>query len=265
MYAAAMLQSILLGSHGEAVADWQYFLLGRGLYKLEVDGEFGPATESATKTFQRLHGVKPVDGWVGSDTYGAALQLGFDPLLYDFASEQAALGVSAPSFRPLTVAQKSRLFGTIVFEDAPTPDNPEGVRIVNGWEKNIEYVPIPQLVGLPGAGRAKVFGFHKKIAVQVQQLFQAWEDAGLTKHILSFGGSWAPRYIRGSRSVLSSHAHGTAFDINVAWNQYGHRPALRGKEGSVLPLVPIAHERGMYWGGHFSRKDGQHFEVAVLP
>jgi len=28
--------------------------------------------------------------------------------------------------------------------------------------------------------------------------------------------------------------------------------------------VPIAHDHGFYWGGHFSRSDGMHFEVAKL-
>lgn len=50
-----------------------------------------------------------------------------------------------------------------------------------------------------------------------------------------------------------------------AYNPLGARPALVGQKGSVRELVPIANKWGFYWGGHYSgRKDGMHFEVAVL-
>jgi len=31
----------------------------------------------------------------------------------------------------------------------------------------------------------------------------------------------------------------------------GHRPALVGEKGSVRELVPITHQWGFWWGGHF--------------
>ena len=68
--------------------------------------------------------------------------------------------------------------------------------------------------------------------------------------------------MRGSRTTLSNYAWGTAFDINVPWNARGTVPALCGEKGSVRELVAIANEHGFYWGGHFSRRDGMHFEVA---
>ena len=70
--------------------------------------------------------------------------------------------------------------------------------------------------------------------------------------------------MRGSTTTLSNHSFGSAFDINVAWNERGHRPALVGEKGSVRELVPITHQWGFWWGGHFSTPDGMHFEVAVL-
>jgi hypothetical protein len=81
--------------------------------------------------------------------------------------------------------------------------------------------------------------------------------------VLTWEGSFAPRFVRGSNVTLSNHAWGTAFDINYAWNTLGAQPALRGQKGSVRELVPIANEFGFYWGGHFKgRADGMHFEVA---
>lgn len=256
------LQSIKEGARGEAVADWQYFLLGRGHYKSTVDGEFGPGTTSATKAFQKKNGLKPVDGWVGRSTYATALQLGFDPLAYDYVDLNDFPG--PPDFKALTMAQKQKKFGHIEFAPAPTKSNPEAVRITNGWQSNMTRISIPQLVGLPGAANLKTFWFHKKIAEQVQGLFQAWDDAGLGHLILGFGGSWVPRYVRGSRTVLSSHAHGTAFDINVPWNMRGHVPAAKGTKGSVRELVPIAYEHGFFWGAYFKKADGMHFECSVV-
>ena len=34
--------------------------------------------------------------------------------------------------------------------------------------------------------------------------------------------------------------------------------------GIGMAMVPFAHDYGFYWGGHFSRHDGMHFEVARL-
>ena len=44
----------------------------------------------------------------------------------------------------------------------------------------------------------------------------------------------------------------------------GTTPALVGRKGSVRELVEIANANGFYWGGHFTRKDGMHFEVAQV-
>jgi len=98
----------------------------------------------------------------------------------------------------------------------------------------------------------------------MQKLWSDWENAGLLAHVLTWAGSFVPRFSRGSTSVLSNHSFGSAFDINVAWNQLGVEPALVGQKGSVRELVPIAHQNGFYWGGHFSRGDGMHFEVAKI-
>ena len=90
------------------------------------------------------------------------------------------------------------------------------------------------------------------------------EGLGLLDRVLTWGGLWAPRFIRGSKSVLSNHCFASAFDINVPWNGLGRDTAPTGKRGSVWELVELAHEYGFYWGGHFQRKDGMHFEVARL-
>ena len=44
---------------------------------------------------------------------------------------------------------------------------------------------------------------------------------GLLDRILSFGGGFEPCFVRGSTTTLSNHSFGSAFDINVAWNEKG--------------------------------------------
>jgi hypothetical protein len=164
-------------------------------------------------------------------------------------------------------AARQQLFGPLEFRPAPTPDNPEALEITNKWDKlNIEIVEVPQLAKVPGGSKSGRLAFHRKAAQQVQGLWKAWEDAGLLPLILSWDGAYNPRFVRGGADtqILSNHAFGTAFDLNARWNRLGAEPATSGQPGCVYPLVPIAHRFGFYWGGHFSRRDGMHFEVAVL-
>lgn len=170
-----------------------------------------------------------------------------------------------PNFKPLvSTAERQRIFGKFDYRAVAGSDD---IVILGNWEReNIIRVHIPQLTGVGGGLVPKNLSipFHKLAANQLQALFREWEDAGLIKHILTYAGSFVPRFVRGSRSTLSNHAFGTAFDINAAWNGLGRVPAKAGTTGSVRELVAIAHKHGFYWGGHFSRPDGMHFEVAVL-
>jgi hypothetical protein len=59
-----------LGSQGPTVSDWQRTLRLAG-FGVEVDGEFGPETEAATRAFQKRAGLV-VDGEVGDATRNAA-------------------------------------------------------------------------------------------------------------------------------------------------------------------------------------------------
>lgn len=257
-------------SRGDAVRRWQNFLIGSGYLRGSADGAFGHMTESATKRFQRENGLR-ADGVAGPKTLGAALLKGFDPGLTDpVGPRDHVRGVHfppPPRFRSVTTTKsRQRRFGTFRYKPAPTSSNPEGIEIIGNWEKeNIVTVFIPQLKGVPvfgkpSSGRMK---FHRKAADQLKALWQAWEDEGLLDRVLSYEGSYNPRFQRGSTTELSNHAFGTAFDINAKWNSLGAVPALVGQEGSVRELVEIANAHGFYWGGHFKKRpDGMHFEVA---
>lgn len=249
------------GSEGEGVRRWQHFLLGRNLLS-GVDGVFGPLTEAATKTFQRSRKLA-IDGMVGPLTLAAALQAGFDPGFSDpLGGTSGPDWPPPPAFRPLiSNLERAAIFDPFRFERiAPGRDD---VRILGNWEaKNIVSIVVPQLAGIEGAPRTGRIRLHRQVAGQVRTLFQAWEDAGLRDRVLTWAGSFVPRFVRGSSSTLSNHAWGTAFDINVEWNARGTVPALRGQRGSVRELVPVANDHGFYWGGHFDRRDGMHFEIA---
>jgi hypothetical protein len=164
--------------------------------------------------------------------------------------------------RPLTLAQREAALGRIEWVPAPTADNREAIRITNNWAgQHIVQATIPQLVTL-GLSRTGTVWCHRRVRDQMLGLWAAWEQAGLLPLVRSWGGCYVPRLIRGSIKTLSQHAHGSAFDINAAWNGLGVEPPAVGAPGSVRALVPLAAEFGFYWGGNFTRRDGMHFEVA---
>lgn len=275
--------TLRLGSRGSDVAHLQE-LLNRHLTpspRLVVDGRFGPQTDGAVRRFQAAHNLT-VDGIVGPRTWArlASLGSGTPPSGTSPSPPPAGGGGSQtippeaynnpnwpprPSFRPLANNdERARVFGRFSYVAAPTPDNPEAIRITDDWPaRNIVTVELPQLARATN-GQHRSMRFHRLAANQLRRLWEAWEQAGLLDRVLTFAGAWVPRFVRDSRTVLSNHAFGSAFDINVAWNGLRRQPALVGQRGSVRELVPIAHQHGFYWGGHFTRLDGMHFEVAVV-
>lgn len=264
------MQTLKSGSTGTVVESWQNFLVGRGNYWIDVDGVFGHDTIEATKDFQKEVGLNS-DGEVGQITLKAAVAAGFpDP---DAPVVETVEGIDVlgpnwppkPDFGPLSFMDRAKLFGTFSYVAAPVGDNPEAIKITDGWDKrNIVMVDIPQLQGKKGCPKGKV-EFHAKGAKQLQGLWAAWEAAGLLPLILTFDGGWVARFVRGSTKYLSNHSYGTAFDVNAKWNALGAVPALVSKEGSVRKLVEIANQHGFYWLGHAGKRpDGMHFEIAKL-
>lgn len=263
------MRTLYIGLTGDDVKAWENFLLGTDpASHVVADGVFDDVTKEATKSFQRKVGFtgNDVDGVVGPATMGKAMGLGFDPLSDDRPDEDGPNWPPTPAEGPLAGPDRERLFGKFAYVASGTPANPEAITITDGWAVgHIITVDVPQLHGVSGtSGRISV---HKLIAPQVLKTFADWEVAGLKDRVLTWGGSWAPRFIRGSRTYLSNHAWGTAFDINVQWNMLGTRPALKGQKGCTRELVQIAYDNGLYWGGWFKgRQDGMHFEAfKVVP
>lgn len=258
---------IRLKSIGSEVKQIEYFLTGQGFYVGEVDGKFDTATMAATMAYQRSRGLKD-DGIIGNLTLGKMLTEGLillpTPDTGKSAVYPAGFPVRPAGLSPMSSAQSDLVFGKFAYVSAPVAGNAEAIRITDGWDaRNITRFVIPQLqtLGLSKTGNATG---NKKIVDQTIALWQAWEDAGLLKHVKSWEGMWVARFIRGSRSTLSNHAKGSAFDINYTGNELGKIPAAAGTSNSVRELVALAVRFGFYWGGWFSRGDGMHFEVVKV-
>lgn len=240
----------------QEIKAFQFFLIGQRFYKGSADGDYGPLTRKAVEAFQLAYRLE-ADGIAGKKTFQKALELGF--MRDSFPLK--------PDFKPLsTTADKQRIFGKFNFEASNDLEDRDSVRIKGTWEDdNIERIFIPQLKGVPMFDGLVCDGYtrcHKLVKSQMINLFAEWEKAGLLYLIKTWYGCFNPRFMRGRYGVLSNHSWGSAFDINYEWNKLGATPAFVGQEGSVRLLVEIAHKNGFYWGGHFDRKDGMHFEFA---
>lgn len=254
-YKIKNMDTIKLGSKGEAVRLWQYFLIGQGYSIGVADGVFGQLTHKATTIFQKSKNLKP-DGTVAKDTYFAADKLGF--------GQEDSKDINWPPIpqhlKPLIGnSAKESVYGKFSFKQ--DPKNKSLIIVTDNWVKeNLILVTIPQLKQVNG--NDKIY-FHKKGAEQLKALWKGWEDQELLHLVKTYSGSYNPRLIRGSATSLSTHAWGVAFDINVAQNALGKTPALVGEYGEIRSLVPLANELGFFWGGHFkNRPDGMHFEIA---
>ncbi|NQV00087.1 MAG: peptidoglycan-binding protein, partial [Parcubacteria group bacterium] len=107
------IKTIQIKSRGEAVRQWQYFLIGQGLLDDIADGIFGPITEAATKAFQRKHNLFP-DGIVGQLTYTKAMQLRLSIVEEPKATPKRDYYwiPPKPNFEPLvTNTERQKIFG----------------------------------------------------------------------------------------------------------------------------------------------------------
>jgi hypothetical protein len=192
---------------------------------------------------------------VGHRTWGALVAAGI-PLEEPDAGEEWPPREHHPLL--LSTPEMYARYGQLVATPDPQPGNPEGVRLAA--PPPLERVVVPELEDIRGGPRGGLVLLHRDVAEPFRELVAAWQAEGVWSLVRSWGGSYAPRYVRGSRTTLSRHSWGTAFDINAAWNGLGRVPALRDAPGSVRALVPTAERLGWVWGGRWMRPDGMHFE-----
>lgn len=90
------------GSTGQSVIDLQSRLKELGYYTSEVDGQFGPATETAVRLFQQQHGLD-VDGKVGSQTSAVLYSSYASPLIVTPAPAPTATPTAVPTNEPIVL------------------------------------------------------------------------------------------------------------------------------------------------------------------
>jgi hypothetical protein len=250
-----MMSELKVGVKSNDVVSWQMFLRGRSPYSnIEITGLFDEQTLMETKEFQSICDLNE-SGVVDQSTLDAALKCGF-------------VGLQLNNEVPLTclsLEDKYKLFGKFSYVADPIKGSPENIKITDNWVKNnISSVNIKQLIGKTGCKTGSVL-LHKKCIKQVVDFFDALEKEKLNKKIITFDGAWVPRFVIGSKTNLSNHSWGTAFDINAGFNPLGVVPKEIGQQGSVKEFVAIAERFGIFWGGNYkSRPDGMHFEVVKL-
>jgi peptidoglycan hydrolase-like protein with peptidoglycan-binding domain len=98
------------GDRGEAVRDIQHRLteLGHRVDPAELEGEFGPSTQDAVRSFQAARRL-PVDGIVGADTWNQLVEAGYrlgDRTLY----------LRSPAFRGDDVRALQRMLNALGFD-----------------------------------------------------------------------------------------------------------------------------------------------------
>lgn len=137
------MEPIARGGSGEAVRDVQRRLLGAGLRieAEELEGRFGPSTETSVREFQQARGL-PVDGIVGTETWGQLVEAGYrlgDRTLY----------LRSPAFRGDDVRELQRILNALGF-DAGKQDGIFGARTADGvreFQRNVA-ARVDGIVGL---------------------------------------------------------------------------------------------------------------------
>lgn len=106
--------------------------------------------------------------------------------------------------------------------------------------------------------------FHRLGALNLTRALQKiWDYYGhdqklIDKYEISkFSGSYNPRMIRGSTTMWSNHAYGSAIDIDSEDNGFG-----TGRGDLPLAVIAAFKSEGFSWGGDYKgRTDPMHFEL----
>ncbi len=147
---------------------------------------------------------------------------------------------------------RDRWYGPIRYVPAPIPGNPEGIQITNDFQaQNIVRKDFPII---------KLASIHRLAAPSLERALREIQAKGWADKIRSFEGGFYPRFVRNSRTNLSSHSYGTSIDINAGTNPQGGAPTR-----DQADIAPIFERNGWYWGNRFSYPDPMHFEYVGKP
>lgn len=246
-----------IGNKGALVKSLQLWL--NKYSPCAVDGDFGPKTANCVSVAQRALGVAD-DGIVGPITDSAFIADGWRKAA-EHPSQPSSPYPSVPQYRALRSAEKVAKFGS---PGKPRVDAQPGgpITVDPRFARNIVRIDLGDW--FPQA-RMRDFGarylsMHRLVEMQWRAFFDDIVAEGHGDKIISCAGSWAPRYVRGSKTTFSSHAYATAVDFNAPQNWLGAMPAKAGERGSLVDVIEIGKRYKIYSGIWFSRLDGMHFE-----
>lgn len=164
---------------------------------------------------------------------------------------QAVSQVVARVLSYISNAERDARFGPLRFVPAPTASNPEAIRITNDFPSRIVRWDFPLI------GPASV---HELAAPSLHAALAEIEARGMGHLVRQFSGGYYPRLVRNSTTSLSSHAYGTAIDVNADENPQGSPPTA-----DQTQLAPIFEKHGWYWGDKFRpKRDPMHFDFVGL-
>lgn len=160
--------------------------------------------------------------------------------------------------RQLKLAELQRLFPLEFSIDPVT----RAVTVPTAWRQarlvKIEVIP----------GRNVTV--HRAAAPVFQEWLRRARLIGADSCILTVDGGYNARLKRGAKvpateAGLSRHARGTAIDLNARFNPMGKPSVGPDEPGCLLPLVRLAYELDIVWGGDWagSSCDPMHFEIGA--
>ena len=108
----------------------------------------------------------------------------------------------------------------------------------------------------------RINGVDKKLAAVSRELDQL--PPALKKYVTKTAGTFNWRTISGTKR-LSTHAFGTAIDINIDYSHYWKwdkksKGKLAYKNRIPKPIIEIFEKHGFIWGGKWYHYDTMHFE-----
>jgi uncharacterized protein (TIGR02594 family) len=217
-----------MGATGPAVTQLQLALKAVG-YALTGTGYFGPATDTAVETFQKLAGLR-VDGEVGNDTAKAI-----------DAAQGAPAAVQAPAAevgRPLWLEAGIKLIN--VKEKPGAGNNPE----IIDWAKE-EGGDIAKSYTADSVPWCSLFANHilTKVGLKGTETLWALDWAGKWPSVKLAGpavGAFAPMKRTGGGHIICI----------VGKDQHGNVMGLGGNQSDQVSIVPFPVSRlnqGYWW------------------
>ncbi len=228
-----MFMTLQIGSKGSDVKAWQEFLNSRNI-AVDVDSDFGKATEKATRLWQQRAGIDQ-DGVVGNNTLKKAVELGFK----GFTSKAAVI-----EKKPVVTPSESH---TNIFkgDDSVTQKSKAMLSRVH-----------PTL-------QARVLAFleHAKADGVTLQVVQGLRTFAEQDALYAKGRTKPGPKVTNAPAGKSNHNYGTAVDI---------APIINGKiswdEKHFKAFGKWAEKARLSWGGNWkSFTDLPHLELPGLP